>query len=65
MALIWESKKKNILYYLLKGPLVFCLIFVNTVLTSWIFHVSYAVITDAPGHMSLAEWIAHLYGLLV
>jgi hypothetical protein len=65
MAIIWERKKKNILYYLLKGPLVFSLIFANSILTSWIFHVSYAVFTDAPDHMSLVEWIEHLYGLLI
>ncbi len=64
MAFIWERKKKNILYYLLKGPFVFSLIFANTILTSWIFHVSYAVFTDAPDHMSLAEWIEHLMALL-
>ena len=65
MALIWERKKMSLWHYLLKGPLVFSLVFVNTILTTWIFHVSYSVFTDAPDHMSLVEWIEHLFALLI
>lgn len=64
MALIWERKKKNIVYYLLKGPFVFSLIVINSLLTSWIFHLSFSLFTDAQNHMSFYEWIEHLFMLL-
>ena len=64
MGLIWERNEKNIMYYLLKGPLTFFLIVINTLLTSWIFHVSFAIFTDAQDHMSIHEWIEYLYALL-
>jgi hypothetical protein len=64
MGLIWEKKEKNIVYYLLKGPFTFFLIVINTLLTSWIFHVSFAIFTDAQDNMSLYEWIEHLYTFL-
>jgi hypothetical protein len=64
MALIWERKKKNIIYYLLKGPFVFSLIVINSLLTSWIFHLSFSIFTDAQGHMSLYECIEHLFTFL-
>jgi hypothetical protein len=60
MGLIWERKEKKFTYYLLKGPFVFFLILANTLMTSWIFHVSFAIFTDAQDHMSLYEWIEHL-----
>lgn len=62
MGLIWERKEKNITYYLLKGPFIFFLVVINTILTSWIFHVSFAVFTDAQDHMSIYEWIEYLFG---
>ena len=55
MGLIWERKEKKITYYLLKGPLTFFLIVINTLLTSWIFHVSFAFFTDAQDHMSIYD----------
>ena len=60
MGLIWERKEKKFTYYLLKGPFVFFLILVNTLMTSWLFHVSFAFFTDAQDHMSLYEWVEHL-----
>jgi len=65
MGLIWERKEKNIVYYLLKGPFTFLLIVINSLLTSWIFHVSFAILTDAQDHMSLYEWLEHLYAMLL
>ena len=64
MGLIWERKEKIIPYYLIKGPFTFFLISVNTLLASWIFHVSFAIFTDAQDHMSIIEWVEYLYGLL-
>jgi hypothetical protein len=64
MGLIWERKEKNIMHYLLKGPFTFFLIVINTLLASWIFHVSFATFTDAQDHMSIHEWIEYLYALL-
>lgn len=64
MELIWEKKENNITHYLLRWPLTFFLIVINTVLTSWIFHVSFAIFTDAQEHMTLFEWMAHLYAFL-
>ena len=64
MGLIWERKERNIAYYLLKGPFTFFLIFFNTILASWVFHVSYAIFTDAQDHMSIIEWVEYLYGML-
>ena len=64
MALIWERKEKNVAAYLLKGPFTFFLIFVNTLLASWVLHVSFAIFSDAQDHMSIIEWIKYLYGLL-
>ena len=65
MGLIWERKEKNITYYLLKGPLTFFLIVINTLLASWIFHVSFAIFTDAQDNMSIYEWIEYLYAQLL
>ncbi len=64
MALIWERKEKNWVYYLLKGPFTFILIFANSILASWFIHVSFALFTDAQEHMSIAEWIEYLLGFL-
>jgi len=65
MGLIWERKEKNIVYYLLKGPFTFLLIVINSLLTSWIFHVSFAIFTDAQDHMSLYEWLEYLHSMLL
>ncbi len=63
MQLIWEMKKKKITDYL-KGPLTIFLIVFITFLTSWIFHVLFAIYTEAQAHMSIFEWIDHLYAML-
>jgi hypothetical protein len=64
MGLIWEREEKNTGYFLLKGPLTFLLVVINSVLASWILHVSFSIFTDAQDHMSIYEWIGHLYALL-
>jgi hypothetical protein len=64
MQLIWEMKKKRILYYL-KGPLIIFLIVSTTLLTSWTLHVLYAIYTDTQAHMSIYEWMDYLYAMLL
>jgi hypothetical protein len=64
MALVWEMKKKRIMYYL-KGPLIIFLIVFITLLTSWILHVSFAIYTAAQAHMSFYEWIDYLSAMLL
>lgn len=64
MQLIWDMKKKKITDYL-KGPLAIILGVFITFLSSWIFHVIFAIYTDAKTHMSIFEWVDHLYAMLM
>jgi len=64
MVLIWEMKKKSTLQCL-RVPLLTLLIVFIALLTSWLFHVSFAIYTQDQAHMSIFEWVEHLYALLL
>ncbi len=64
MVLIWEMKKRSIMQYL-RVPLLTLLIVFIALLTSWLFHVSFALYTHDQAHMSIFEWAEHLYALLM
>jgi hypothetical protein len=63
MALIWEMKRKRVAHYI-KAPLMLLFGVGLSVLTSWIFHVLFALYTRDQSHMSIFEWIDHLFALL-
>jgi Trk-type K+ transport system membrane component len=64
MVLIWEMKKKSIMDYL-KAPFLVLLFVFVALLTSWIFHVSFSLYTHEQAHMSIFEWVEHLYALVM
>jgi uncharacterized protein involved in cysteine biosynthesis len=72
LRLVWERKKRGIIYYLVGIPIVILLVIVNIVLITWFLHLLYALFTDSPKTMSLPEWaeylckmIKHLIDLLI
>ena len=64
MDLIWEMKRKRMLSYL-KGPFIAFLIIFISLFTSWALHVFYSLYTDTQAHMSISEWVGHLYAMLL
>jgi hypothetical protein len=63
MALVWEMKRNRVSQYF-KGPLMILLGVGLSILTSWIFHVLFALYTREQTHMSLFAWIDHIFALV-
>jgi hypothetical protein len=64
MGLVWERKKRGVIYYLVGIPLAILLVILNIVLVTWFLHLLYAFFTDSPKAMSLPEWAEYLYNLI-
>jgi hypothetical protein len=64
MGLVWERKKRGVIYYLVGIPLVILLVIVNLVVITWFLHLLYAFFTDSPNAMSLRKWAEYLYELI-